>query len=307
MVVCEACRGGPRMLSEEGFILVVVGSACVLLVLGILELLWPTKPRYPARQGAQEAPPRPADVVTPLRGFEPTAALRAPIVFAPPPPVTHLPEAEPLEAELTTVEPPEVGSLETLPEPEPLEEAPRAVIAMLIEPPEVGSPQAEFPEVEPRGELLELEPLEVAPRALFALPIELPPVVEDVPPPAEIAAAVEELPPTAEAAPPEPASPEAVAPPRVVPQEIGPPSETPPPRRMRRSKVSPHARPHRVLRGARKTHVNEAPAPVAPDGTASPKTVEPAARESFWATAGVPAPVPEARTGRDSPLVEACF
>src|SRR2546427_9236126 len=151
MVVCEACRGGPRMLSEEGFILVVVGSACVLLVLGILELLWPTKPRYPARQGAQGALPRPADVVTPLQGFERTAARRAPIVFARPSPVTHLPEAEPLEAELTTVEPPEVEPLETLPEPEPLEEAPRAVIAMLIEPPEVGSPQAEFPEVEPLG------------------------------------------------------------------------------------------------------------------------------------------------------------
>src|SRR6266566_4022811 len=169
MVVCEACRGGPRMLSEEGFILVVVGSACVLLVLGILELLWPTKPRYPARQGAQGAPPRPADVVTPLRGFEPTAAPRAPIVFAPPPPVSHPPEAEPLEAELTTVEPPEV----------------------------------EPPEVEPLETLPEPEPLEEAPRALIALPIELPPVVEDVPPPAEIATAVEELPPTAEAAPPE--------------------------------------------------------------------------------------------------------
>ena len=304
------------MLSEEGFILVAVGSACVLLVLGILELLWPTKPRYPARQGAQGAPPRP---VTPLRGFERTAAPRAPIVFAPPPPVsppapvvppppvTHLPEAEPLEAERTTVEPPEVEPLETLPEPEPLEEAPRAVIAMLIEPPEVEPPQAEFPEVEPLGELPEPEPREEAPRALIALPIELPPVVEDAPPPPEIVTAVEELPPTAEAAPPEPAPPEEVAPPRVVPQEIGPPSETPPPRRMRRSKVSPHARSHRVLRGARTTHVNEAPAPVAPDGTASPKTVEPAARESFWATAGVPAPVPEARTGRDSPLVEACF
>src|SRR2546421_507042 len=212
MVVGEASRGGPRMLSEEGFILVVVGSACVLLVLGILELLWPTKPRYPARQGAQGAPPRPADFVTPLRGFEPTAAPRAPIVFAPPPPVSHLPEAEPLEAERTAAE---------------------------------------------------------TTRA-----------------PAGTATGVWGPPPTAEA-----------APPRVVPQESGPPPETPPPRRMRRSKVSPPARPRRVLRGARKTHVNEAPAPVAPDGTASPKTVEPAARESFRATVGLPAPVPEARTG----------
>jgi tetratricopeptide (TPR) repeat protein len=210
------------------------------------------------------------------------AAPRAPIVFAPPPPVSP----PPLEAEQPNAAPSEVEPPERLPEPEPLEDAPRAVIAMLIEPPVATPPEVEPLELEP---LPEPEALEEAPRAVIAIPIESPPpVVEDAPPPAEIAL-------------PEP------TPLEVAPPEIAPPLETPPARRMRRSKVSPHARPHRVLRGARKTHADEAPAPVAPDGPPSPKTVEPAARESFWASAGLPDPVPEARTGRDSPLVEACF
>lgn len=37
------------MLSEEGLILVVVLVACALVVLGVLELAWPTRPRHPVR------------------------------------------------------------------------------------------------------------------------------------------------------------------------------------------------------------------------------------------------------------------
>jgi len=96
MVVCEACRGGPRMLSEEGFILVVVGSACVLLVLGILELLWPTKRGTRAPRGSRGAA-RPADVVTPCGASNDSGAASTDSVRAASP-VSHPPEAEPLEA-----------------------------------------------------------------------------------------------------------------------------------------------------------------------------------------------------------------
>jgi len=166
------------MLSEEGFILVVVGGACVLLILGVLELLWPTKPRHVR----QPAPPRQADDVVALpRGFEPVVASRAPMVFSPVPPVSPPswaaprspiatispvtllhdevappPEAEPLEAEQPNAAPSEVEPPERLPEPEPLEDAPRAVIAMLIEPPVATPPEVEPLEVEP---LPEPEPL----------------------------------------------------------------------------------------------------------------------------------------------------
>ena len=35
------------MLSEEALIVVAAFGACGLLVLGLLELVWPTRPRHP--------------------------------------------------------------------------------------------------------------------------------------------------------------------------------------------------------------------------------------------------------------------
>src|SRR6266446_4427247 len=190
------------MLSEEAFILVVVGGACVLLVLGVLELLWPTKPRYHTRHAAQPAPRLPVDDdVAPVR----------------PEPVS----------------------------PEPLLQEP----------------------VPP-----ELQPLEAPPRVEMPTPTETLPEAEAMRPPPEVLT----------------------------------PPEVPLPRRQRRSKVSPHARAHRVLRGARKTHGDESAAPMVPERAPAQK-VEAASRGSFWTSAGLPEPVAEARAGRDSPLVETCF
>src|SRR5947209_4030554 len=120
MVIGDASRDGPRMLSEEGFILVVVGGACVLLVLGVLELLWPTKPRHVR----QPAPPRAADdVVAPVRGPEPIAIPRPPIMFAPPPLASPAP---PISPPPPSAPPPPITPLDEIEPPieaEPVEAA----------------------------------------------------------------------------------------------------------------------------------------------------------------------------------------
>ena len=270
----DAYRGGAYVLSEEGFLLIVVGGACVLLVLGILELLWPTKPRRPARRAAHDAQLRSDDFVAPVRLFEPIAVRRPPVAIAPVPPLAPpAPLAPPPPVTPLSLEPPLAPST---PSPES---------------PEAESPAAELPEAWP----LEAEPPEV--RAPEILPLEPEPLEARLP---EIL--------SPETLPPEP---EPLEPPPAV--EVPTAEETPPPlevttpsRRLRRSKVSPHARPHRVLR-ARKTHGVETPTPIARERAPAPKTVETASRESFWASAGLPEPVPEARPGRDSPLVETCF
>ena len=270
----DAYRGGAYVLSEEGFLLIVVGGACVLLVLGILELLWPTKPRRPARRAAHDAQLRSDDFVAPVRLFEPIAVRRPPVAIAPVPPLAPpAPLAPPPPVTPLSLEPPLAPST---PSPES---------------PEAESPAAELPEAWP----LEAEPPEV--RAPEILPLEPEPLEARLP---EIL--------SPETLPPEP---EPLEPPPAV--EVPTAEETPPPlevttpsRRLRRSKVSPHARPHRVLR-ARKTHGVETPTPMARERAPAPKTVETASRESFWASAGLPEPVPEARPGRDSPLVETCF
>jgi tetratricopeptide (TPR) repeat protein len=49
------------VLSEEALVLLAVVGACALLILGIIELIWPSKPRHPVRRSpappATEAPP----------------------------------------------------------------------------------------------------------------------------------------------------------------------------------------------------------------------------------------------------------
>src|SRR6266446_5231954 len=117
------------MLSEEAFILVVVGGACVLLVLGVLELLWPTKPRYHTRHAAQPAPRLPVDDdVAPVRPLPPIARLRAPVEVVLLPSVTPLPE-DPPRVEMPT-------PTETLPEAEAMRPPPE-----VLTPPEVPLPR----------------------------------------------------------------------------------------------------------------------------------------------------------------------
>ena len=54
------------MLSEEALVLVAAVGACALLILGILELVWPSRPRHPVRR-LEPAPPaaKPAPVAAP--------------------------------------------------------------------------------------------------------------------------------------------------------------------------------------------------------------------------------------------------
>lgn len=56
----SAARGfNEAVLSEEGLILLLAGLACVLLVMGVLELVWPTRTRRLARRRPAGPPPRP--------------------------------------------------------------------------------------------------------------------------------------------------------------------------------------------------------------------------------------------------------
>src|SRR5690348_6456147 len=55
---CRAARIG-GMLSEEALIILAAFGACGLLILGVLELLWPTRPRHPVR-ARRPVPPRAA-------------------------------------------------------------------------------------------------------------------------------------------------------------------------------------------------------------------------------------------------------
>jgi len=238
------------VLSEEAVILSVVAGACVLLVLGVLELVWPSKPRHPVRRPqAQPTPPRPAEAIVPARLTLNVAPSRPPaeIVFrrpagyvAPPPP-------------------------EAVAAPEPT-------------PPAIPPPPPEA--VAPTGPDTPEAPVEAAPPPRSTEP------VDPLPPPE----------------PPAPRPTEHVAPSR-------PAEHAPPPPRRRRSKISPHARPHGVLR-APNTQAGRGAEPAPPDlvplggsgsgGTAQEQPVRP------WGASPAP-PTPEGKSGRDSPLVEACF
>lgn len=57
------------MLSEEALVLIAVVGACALLILGIIELIWPSKPRHPVRRS-------PAPPAKPVRAAQ--AATKAP-------------------------------------------------------------------------------------------------------------------------------------------------------------------------------------------------------------------------------------
>ena len=80
------------MLNEDGLLLLLVFGACVLVVLGTLELLWPTRPRHPRRRSAvardlSRRPPAP---------FAPPPRAPRPARMAPPiarPPVARATQA----------------------------------------------------------------------------------------------------------------------------------------------------------------------------------------------------------------------
>jgi tetratricopeptide (TPR) repeat protein len=66
------------VLREEELILVAVVGGSALLILGILELIWPSTPRHPVRrpQPARAPPPPPAKTPTPARTAAPAMPLR---------------------------------------------------------------------------------------------------------------------------------------------------------------------------------------------------------------------------------------
>lgn len=117
------------MLSEEALILFVVAGGAVLLVLGVLEILWPTRPRRPAHRArasfahglqvsldlpepvseappAVEAPPRPLPAAKPALFVAPPPP---PVALPPPPPPPPAPAppepAAPAQAPPASAEP----------------------------------------------------------------------------------------------------------------------------------------------------------------------------------------------------------
>ena len=102
------------MLSEEALIVLAAFGACGLLMLGVLELVWPTQPRHPVRRPPARRPlarvahlPRAAALERPAPPRRPAPARRAPI--APPgetpAPVAVLPEIVPPVPEPVVVAP----------------------------------------------------------------------------------------------------------------------------------------------------------------------------------------------------------
>ncbi len=92
------------MLSEEALILAAVAGACVLLVLGVLELVWPSRPRHarparveaaPARPVVAASPPGPAQSILPRRLIDSPSASRPAGGFVFPPPADYVPPPPP--------------------------------------------------------------------------------------------------------------------------------------------------------------------------------------------------------------------
>jgi tetratricopeptide (TPR) repeat protein len=366
------------VLSEEALILAAVVGACALLVLGVLELVWPTRSRRPRHSGIEPTParpsltvtpPRPAQSILPRRLVDSPSATRPAGGFAFPPPADYVPpplpreEMRPLrpvgyvvperspepEQPLTAPTPPEPIEEPVAP-PEPAYIAPPAVEdePELIEPAHARADDTPLT-IEPEPQPIEPEPprFEADPPRFEPEPSRRepwfehesapnepePPRFESEPPPFEAASPrlepesswfepepVVDLVPSeveAEPKPLEPAPPiiepgpqpilrippyfEPVAPPQE-PVEPPQPVQPPEPPRRRRSKISPHARPHRVLRpGPQERSGVEPPS----SHVAPPAPVEPSTR--------IPLPPPDAgprgetTLGRDTPLVERCF
>jgi tetratricopeptide (TPR) repeat protein len=308
------------VLSEEALILAAVVGACALLVLGVLELVWPTRSRRPRRSGIEPTPARPSLTVTPARpaqGILPRRLVDSPSAggFAFPPPADYVPPPLPRD-EMRPLRP--VGYVVPSPEPEqPLTAAtPPEPIEEPVAPPEpayIAPPAVEVePEpIEPARARADDTPLTIEPEPQ---PIESePPRFEADPPRFEPELSRREPWFEHESPPNEPEPPRFEREPRVVdlvPPEVeadllvepSQPVQPPEPLRRRRSKISPHARPHRVLRpGTQERSGWEPPS----SHVAPPAPVEPSTRTPLPPADA--APRGEMELGRDTPLVERCF
>src|SRR5215510_6766428 len=257
------------------------------------------------------SPPPVVRIVTPPA--EPIAPPAAPpepepvVAYIPPPAV----EVEPQPSESQSSEP-QPAPIESEPPTEPptIEPEPRpgtstsAIPAPELWPAELRALEPEPPRFEPslppvEPARVEREPLTIEPAPQAAVPKS--PIPEPEMWPAELRA-LDREPARLEPEPP-PLEPE--APPLVHEASTSPPPMQPPPAeppalpRRRRSKISPHARPHRVLR----------PAPLQDPGAERAAAV-PAPVDSLPKP---PLPIESAEAGagptptRDSPLVERCF
>jgi tetratricopeptide (TPR) repeat protein len=225
------------------------------------------------------APPEPAYIAPPAVEVEPEP-IEPERARADDTPLTIEPERQPIEPE-----PPRFEADPPRFEPEPLRREPwfeHESPPNEPEPPrferEPPPFEAASPRLEPESSWFEPEPSRLEPeRARFEPE---PPMLETDLPPHEAEPRVVDL----------------------VPVELPQPVQPPEPPRRRRSKISPHARPHRVLRpGTQGRSGVEPPS----SGVAPPAPVEPSTRTPLPpADAG---PGGETKLGRDTPLVERCF
>ena len=184
------------MLSEEALILAAVAGACVLLVLGVLELMWPTRPRHarhvrpepaPARPIVATTPPRPAQSILPRRLIDSPSASRPAGGFVFPPPADYVPPPLPREEARPPIRPIGVvkpaASVEETPSPppvvrvasppaEPIAPAaapaePEPVVPAYIPPPAV---EVEPQPSEPQPAPVEAEPPTIEPTPQLAVP-----------------------------------------------------------------------------------------------------------------------------------------
>ena len=113
------------MLNEDALLLILVLGACALVMLGTLDLLWPTRPRHPrrgplpARDLSRRVPPRvaparraaPPPWVAPSRSVARSVApsvppeVPEPVAVAPPPAVSHAVAVSPPSADAAPSEP----------------------------------------------------------------------------------------------------------------------------------------------------------------------------------------------------------
>jgi hypothetical protein len=130
------------MLNEDGLLLILVLAACGLVVLGTLELLWPTRPRHPRRQSAmaRDLSRRPSS-----RAVSPRQVARpAPTARPTPSPDVPTPAAATLEVE------PRAEALSPLGSTAPAPRAPTPAASDAVEevPPEVDAAPVEPEEPE---------------------------------------------------------------------------------------------------------------------------------------------------------------
>jgi tetratricopeptide (TPR) repeat protein len=168
------------VLSEEALIVAAVVGACALLVLGILELLWPTRRRHARRSSPDPrpsqtvTPPRPTQSILPRRLIDSPSSAR-PSGFVFPPPADYVPPPLPRE-EIRPIRPvgyvvPERPSEPEAPPPSAPTPAPPEPVVELIrwsEPAYEAPPPEEEPEpVEPEPIAYERIPLEpIAPEPI---------------------------------------------------------------------------------------------------------------------------------------------